>query len=83
MPNDITLIRDFVRMKVNEQKLDDTEDILGNGYASSMFAVQALAWVEKTFDLTILSGDLMIDNFRSIQAIAEFVDRKKAEAAVA
>jgi acyl carrier protein len=71
------MIRDFVRTKTNDAELDDRSDIFDTGYVSSMFAVQALTWTERTFNLEITSEDLMMDNFRSIEAIARFVETKE------
>lgn len=76
MPERIDMIRDFVRTKTNDADLDDRADIFDTGYVSSMFAVQALTWTERTFNLEIASEDLMMDNFRSIEAIARFVEAK-------
>ena len=74
------LIRDFVSQHVNGVELADAEDIFATGYVNSLFAVQLVMWVERTFGSPVAGADLDIANFRTIDAIDAFVERK-AEAA--
>jgi methoxymalonate biosynthesis acyl carrier protein len=43
---------------------------------NSMFAMQLVQFVESTFCVACESEDLEIDNFRSIDALTAFVQRK-------
>lgn len=76
MSNPHLLIREFYTSRANGMELGDDQDIFTTGYVTSMFALHALTWVEKTFDLDIASEDLMIDNFRTISSLVSFVERK-------
>jgi len=77
----IALIRDFVLAHVSGIEVLDDEDIFAAGYVNSLFAVQLVLWVEQTFDVPMTSEDLHISHFRTIEAIAAFVDGRLAPAA--
>jgi len=78
--SDIEQIEQFIRPHLNGATVAQDEDIFESGYVSSLFAVQILTWVEKTFDLDIVSEDLRLENFRTISAIAAFIEIKRAVA---
>jgi acyl carrier protein len=44
----------------------------------SPFAIQLVCFIEEEFKIKIGDDDLDIDNFTSVNRIAEFVSRKKA-----
>jgi acyl carrier protein len=69
-------IRSFILSSVPVPELDDDGDLFESGIANSLFAVQLLTFVEKTFALEIESDDLDIENFRSLNSTAAFVLRK-------
>lgn len=71
-------IRAFVSRFFRGHELADGEDMFATGYVNSMFAMQLVQFVEQEFGLTVESEDLEIDNFRSIDAIAALVARKRA-----
>ncbi len=58
--------------------LTEDEDIFSLGFVNSMFAMQLVTFVEKTFDITIENEDLELDNFRTIVALSNLVIRKKS-----
>jgi acyl carrier protein len=73
-------IRQFISSHASETQIDDDEDLFANGHVNSLFAVQLVMWVERTFDIAAGNTDLDIANFRTISAIASFVERKRAVA---
>jgi acyl carrier protein len=73
----LTDIREFVAKHTGGAQLDDGTDIFATGYVSSLFAVQILTWVERTYDLPVAGDELDIKNFQSIEAIARFVAGKR------
>ncbi|MBW3655411.1 MAG: acyl carrier protein [Gemmatimonadetes bacterium] len=81
MKDDKQAIRDFVARFMRERELRDDEDIFATGYVNSMFAMQLVQFVETRFEITAESDDLEIDNFRSVDAIAAFVQRKRTAGA--
>jgi methoxymalonate biosynthesis acyl carrier protein len=71
-------IREFVSRFVRGHELGDAEDIFATGFVNSMFAMQLVQFVETAFGVEVEGDDLDIDNFRSIDALSAFVDRKRA-----
>ena len=51
-------------------------DLFELGIANSLFAIQLMTFIEKTFALQVETEDLDIDNFRSVSASTAFVMRK-------
>lgn len=70
-------IREFVGRFVRGHELRDDEDIFASGFVNSMFAMQLVQFVEEAFGVVCESEDLEIDNFRSIDALSAFVERKR------
>ncbi|MGW1433154.1 acyl carrier protein [Streptomyces sp. NPDC002431] len=75
--DDRHLIRAFIGAHVGEESVEDDVDLFASGYATSLFAVQLVVWVEQTFDLVVGSEDLDFANFSSVNAVASFVDGKR------
>lgn len=71
-------VREFVSRHVNGRKIGDGEDLFASGYVNSLFAVQLVMWIERTFDVPMEGTDLDFANIRSVEAIGSFVDRKRA-----
>jgi methoxymalonate biosynthesis acyl carrier protein len=69
-------IRAYVEQHVNHSDLADDEDIFANGHATSLFAVQLVMWVERTFGVAAEGRDLDLANFRSIAAMHRFVESR-------
>ncbi len=72
----IAIIFSFLRRHIEMDGLSADEDLFAAGYVNSLFALQLIAFVEKTFGVTVEDEDLDIANFRSAQAIDQFVQRK-------
>ena len=71
-------IRNFISRFFRGHNLRDDEDIFSLGFVNSMFAMQLVQFVEMEFGVEVESEDLELDNFRSINAIAALVERKKS-----
>jgi acyl carrier protein len=54
----------------------DDEDIFALGFINSLFTMQLALFVEQAFGISVECEDLDLDNFRTINAIARFVERK-------
>jgi acyl carrier protein len=74
------LIGEFVRRFLGAD-FGDGEDIFGSGKVQSMFALELVTFLEGTFAIHVENDDLDLDNFRSVDALAEFVARKRAPGA--
>lgn len=73
-----TAVRAFLGTLCRVDGIGDDDDIFADGFVNSLYLVQVLAFVQKTFSVTVEDDDLDMANFRTLQAIADFVGRKKA-----
>ncbi|MER5766472.1 phosphopantetheine-binding protein [Streptomyces sp. NPDC001985] len=55
--------------------LDDNDDIYELGVANSLFTVRLITHIEKAYEITIPNDELRPDNFRTITAINELIQR--------
>lgn len=69
----------FLRRHTGREGLGETEDVFSAGYVNSLFAMQLVLFVEKSFGIRVLDGDLDRRNFCSIEAIERFVSAKLAK----
>ena len=69
-------IREFIASAISVPNLDDDADLFETGIVNSLFAVQLMTFIEKTFAIEVGMDDLDMANFRSVQATAAFVIRK-------
>jgi acyl carrier protein len=72
-------IRQFISRFVRSD-LRDGDDIFASGFVNSLFAMQLVQFVETEFGFTVDGEEMELDNFRSIDALAGFVERKTAAA---
>lgn len=74
-------VRSFILRSIAIGKLDDDADLFKSGIANSLFAIELMTFLEKTFGIEVASADLDIENFKSLRATAAFVLRKNGRAA--
>ncbi|HEY7595979.1 MAG TPA: acyl carrier protein [Actinophytocola sp.] len=70
----------FVRGRYPQVEITESQDIFQLGFVNSLFAMELVMFVEKTFGVTIPNNELRIDNFRSADSMAELVDRLSSAA---
>lgn len=71
-------IRSFILQSVHLSDLKDDDNLFESGLVNSLFAVQLMTFLEKTFSVEVTADDLEIDNFKSVQAATGFILRKRA-----
>ena len=71
-------IRAFITSAVSLPNLDDEADLFASGIVNSLFAVQLMTFIEKTFAIEVGMDDLDMENFKSVQATSLFVMRKRS-----
>lgn len=71
-------IRTFIQSSINIDGLGDDENLFESGIVNSLFAIQLMTFIERTFAIEVGTDDLDIENFKSIDATAAFVARKRA-----
>lgn len=65
----------FVRGRYPQADIDESQDIFSLGFVNSLFAMELVMFIEKTFGVTIPNSELRIDNFRTANSMAELVAR--------
>jgi len=73
-----TQIREFIAGRYPQEPVPVDQDIFSLGFINSLFAMELVMFLEKTFNVTLRSEDLRIDNFRTITAMTALVDRQVA-----
>lgn len=73
-----TQILAFVRDRYPQADISEAQDIFSLGFVNSLFAMELVMFIEKTFAVTIPNDELRIDNFRTANAMAELVSRLAA-----
>ena len=69
-------VRGFILSSIAVAELDDDDDLFESGIVNSLFAVQLMTFIEKTFAIEMGMDDLDIENFKSLNATTAFVLRK-------
>ncbi len=69
-------IRAFINRSINLEGFDNNADLFESGIVNSLFAVQLMTFLERTYRIVVDADDLDIANFRSIDSTAAFVARK-------
>jgi acyl carrier protein len=72
-------VREFIlnATLADKTKISDDSLIFKEGFFDSMGFVMILTFIEETFGVKVKDADLIEDNFESINAISEFISRKK------
>ena len=69
-------VRRFILSAITVTGLDDDANLFESGIVNSLFAVQLMTFIEKTYGIVMGMEDLDIENFKSVNATAAFVLRK-------
>lgn len=69
----VAKIQAFLRKRFQNYEFADDEDIFGTGVVNSLFAMQLVMFVEKEFGIEVGDDDLTLDNFRTVNAMAQLV----------
>lgn len=81
MPTTVTnQIRAFVLEKFPQAKkknLRDSDKLLESGIVDSLGILDLVAFLESDFQVHISDEELLPENFQTVDAIAQFVERKR------
>ncbi len=68
----------FMTVHVKNYELQDDDDIFHLGFVNSLFAMQLVMFVETEFQLKVHDDDLLIDNFRTVNAVVDLVRKRRS-----
>ncbi len=71
------VIRSYILENINVPALDDDFDIFEAGIVNSLFAIELMTFLEKSFAIKVTMDDLDMQNFKSVNAASQFVLQKK------
>jgi acyl carrier protein len=71
----------FILNSINLPDLKEDDPLFETGIVNSLFAVQLMTFIEKTFHIEVGMDDLDIENFKSIKATTAFVLKKNGQLA--
>ncbi|EPY14020.1 acyl carrier protein [Paenibacillus alvei] len=71
-------IKAFLGRFYRKHELEDNEDIFALGFVNSLFAMQLVMFLEKTFSIQIESADMDLTNFSTINRIVEIIEAKQS-----
>lgn len=69
-------IADYIKneiMRNKNAKLDYDEDLLSAGILDSLAILQLVAYIEKTLGIQVPDEDVVYDNFKSVNALVEYL----------
>ena len=69
-------VRRFIVTSINGAHVGDDDNLFESGIVNSLFAVQLMTFIEKTFAIEVEADDLDIENLKSLNATTAFVLRK-------
>lgn len=69
-------IKNFLSRYIHNYDLQDETDIFEGGLVNSLFAMQLITFLEKEFAISIENTDLKLENFRTINAMDNFIEKK-------
>jgi acyl carrier protein len=69
-------VKRFILSSINIAHLGDDDNLFESGVVNSLFAVQLMTFIEKSFAIEVGMDDLDIENFKSLNAATAFVARK-------
>lgn len=65
---------DFLHSRTKKVWEEDT-DLFASGGLSSLFAMEIVVHLEKTYGVSVRGKDLRLDNFRTVRSMASLVRR--------
>ncbi|HEY7316611.1 MAG TPA: phosphopantetheine-binding protein [Candidatus Binatia bacterium] len=69
-------VKRFILSAIDITNLNDDDNLFDSGIVNSLFAIQLMTFIEKTFAIEVAMDDLDMENFKSLNATAAFVVRK-------
>ncbi|WP_103502576.1 MULTISPECIES: acyl carrier protein [Streptomyces] len=65
----------FIQARFPQAEIAPGQDIFAMGFINSLFAMELVMFIEKTFGRGVPNDELQIDNFRTVEAMAGLVSR--------
>ncbi len=73
------IVRQYILESINLTELEDDFDLFESGVVNSLFAIELMTFLEKSFAIKVTMDDLDMENFKTVNAILQFVEKKKED----
>lgn len=71
-------VKAFLNRFFRNHEIKDDEDMFSLGFVNSLFSMQLVMFLEKEFNIKIDNNDLDMENFKTINSIVFFVQKKSS-----
>ncbi len=69
-------IVDEIMLADSGTKIDPDESLISNGVLDSLALLRLIAFIEEQFDMEVEDGDVVPDNFQSLNVMEKFLSDK-------
>jgi acyl carrier protein len=59
-------------------QIDSEEELISSGVIDSLALLRLIVFIEERFGVTVEDGDVVPDNFETVNSIKAFVEKKQA-----
>lgn len=66
---------------IDPNELGQDLDLLESGVVDSLGVLRLIAWIDKKYGLALGNADVTLDDFRTLSAISELIDRERESVA--
>lgn len=70
-------VRTFLGKYVSDTQVDGDLDLFSSGLVNSLYAMQLVLFIEKEYGIQVANEDLDYENFKSVNAIVDFISSKQ------
>ncbi len=74
------LVKQYILTEIHKDRskkdLEDTEPLIDGGILDSLAIMKLLVFLEEKFHIQISGNELIVENFETLNAIAQLVDKK-------
>lgn len=70
-------VRTFLGKYVSDPQVDGELDLFSSGLVNSLYAMQLVLFIEKEYGIQVANEDLDYENFKSVNAIVNFISTKQ------
>lgn len=74
------IINRYIKDKAPEG-FNDNYNLIDGGILDSLAIMNLIAWLEKHYAIEFDEGDIVLENFNSVNALVDFVQKKRAASA--
>ncbi|MFJ2479041.1 acyl carrier protein [Pseudomonas sp. NPDC087598] len=71
-------VTDYICELSGIEHVEATDELFSSGRMNSLRALSLIQWIESTFNIVVDGSDISPANLCSIEAVSQFIDRKKA-----